>query len=121
MAGTQTGTRPDVTCNPNNFAHTVNQWFNTACFGDSFSGRYGTSGRDIIIGPGTVNADFALLKKFSLGKETRFLQFRTEMFNVLNHPNFDNPNVTFTSATFGKITAASANARQIQFALRLSY
>jgi len=35
--------------------------------------------------------------------------------------NFDNPNVTFTSATFGKVTSATANARQIQFALRREY
>ncbi len=121
LSGTQTGTRPDAICNPNSFNHSVNEWFNTACFSDSFTGRYGTSGRDVIIGPGTVDLDYAMLKKFSLGKETRFLQFRAEVFNILNHPIFDNPNAVFTSATFGKITTASANARQIQFALRLAF
>lgn len=121
LSGTQTGTRPDVSCNPNDFAHTVNEWFNTACFSDNFAGRYGTSGRNIIIGPGTTDLDYAMLKKFSLGKEARFLQFRAEVFNIFNHPIFDNPNATFTSATFGKITSATANARQIQFALRLAF
>jgi len=121
LSGTQTGTRPDVSCNPNNFTHTVNEWFNVSCFSDNFVGRYGTSGRDVIIGPGVTDLDYAMLKKFGLGKEQRFLQFRAEIFNIFNHPNFDNPNVTFTSATFGKITSATANARQIQFALRLAF
>ena len=68
-----------------------------------------------------------MLKRFSLGKkEERYLQFRAEVFNSLNHPNFDNPNVTETSSTFGKITSAGvqdqrASSRQIQFALRLVF
>ena len=126
LSGTQTNTRPDVSCNPNSFDHDPARWFNTACFSASFAGRYGTAGRDIIIGPGTKDFDAALLKKFALGKEERYLQFRTEFFNVFNHPNFDNPTVTTTSATFGKIISAGvqdarASSRQIQFALRLAF
>ena len=126
LSGTQTGTRPDVSCNPNNFSHDPAEWFNVSCFSDSFIGRYGTAGRNIIIGPPTRSWDFALLKRFGLGKETRYLQFRAELFNVLNHPNFDNPNVTETSSTFGKITSAGvqdtrASSRQIQFALRMVF
>jgi Carboxypeptidase regulatory-like domain/TonB dependent receptor/TonB-dependent Receptor Plug Domain len=126
LSGTQTGTRPDAICNPNAINHDPAEWFNTACFADNFIGRYGTSGRDIIIGPGTHDFDMALLKRFPLGKETRYLQFRSEFFNIFNHPNFDNPNVTETSSTFGKITSAGvqdtrASSRQIQFALRLVF
>ncbi len=126
LSGTQTGTRPDVNCNPNNFNHDPAQWFNTACFSDNFTGRYGNAGRNIIIGAPTHDYDFAMLKSFTLGKESRFLQFRSEMFNVFNHPNFDNPNVVETSSTFGKITSAGvqdsrASSRQIQFALRLAF
>ncbi len=126
LSGTQTGTRPDVSCNPNDISHDPSRWFNTSCFSDNFLGRYGTSGRNIIIGPPTHGFDFALLKRFSLGKETRYLQFRSEIFNIFNHPNFDNPNVTYTSSTFGKITSAGvqdsrASSRQIQFALRLVF
>jgi hypothetical protein len=126
LSGTQTGTRPDVNCNPNNFDHDPAEWFNTACFSDNFIGRYGTAGRNIIIGPGTHDFDTALLKRFALGSEGRYLQFRTEFFNIFNHPNFDNPNVTETSSTFGKITSAGvqdtrASSRQIQFALRLVF
>ncbi|HXB74034.1 MAG TPA: TonB-dependent receptor [Candidatus Acidoferrales bacterium] len=126
LSGTQTGTRPDVTCNANDFPHDPAKWFNTACFNNNFIGRYGTAGRDIIIGPPTHALDFAMLKKFGLGKEERYLQFRSEIFNIFNHPNFDNPSVTVSSSTFGKITSAGvqdarASSRQIQFALRLVF
>ena len=126
LSGTQTGTRPDATCNPNNFNHDPAEWFNVACFSDNFIGRYGTAGRNIIIGAPTRDFDFAMLKNFALGKESRYLQFRSEIFNLFNHPNFDNPNVTETSSTFGKITSAGvqdarASSRQIQFALRLAF
>jgi hypothetical protein len=126
LSGTQTGTRPDATCNPNSFQHDPAQWFNTSCFSSSFIGRYGTSGRNVIIGSPTHDLDFAMLKKFTFGKEERYLQFRSEIFNIFNHPNFDNPNVTTTSSTFGKITSAGvqdarASSRQIQFALRFVF
>ena len=126
LSGTQTGTRPDVTCNPNAFHHDPAEWFNIACFSDNFIGRYGTAGRNIITGPPTHDFDFAMLKRFGLGKEERYLQFRSEFFNVFNHPNFDNPSVTETSSTFGKITSAGvqdarASSRQIQFALRMVF
>ena len=92
----------------------------------NFSGRYGTAGRDVIIGPGTKDFDIALLKKIALGNEARYLQFRTEFFNIFNHPNFDNPTVTTTSATFGKIVSAGvqdarASSRQLQFASRVVF
>jgi len=80
----------------------------------------------VIIGAPTHSFDTALLKRFSLGSENRYLQFRGEFFNLFNHPNFDNPNVTVTSSTFGKIVSAGvqdarASSRQIQFALRLVF
>jgi hypothetical protein len=126
LSGTQTGTRPDVTCDPNDFPHDPARWFNTSCFSSAFLGRYGSAGRDIIIGPPTHSWDAAMLKRFSLGKEERYLQFRSEIFNAFNHPNFDNPSVTVSSSTFGKITSAGvqdarASSRQIQFALRLVF
>ncbi|HMF75307.1 MAG TPA: hypothetical protein VK604_06555 [Bryobacteraceae bacterium] len=70
---------PDVTCNPNDVNHDPSMWFNTCCFSNNFAGRYGTAGRDIIIGPPTHDFDFALLKSFPLGKEYRYLQFRSEV------------------------------------------
>jgi hypothetical protein len=126
LSGTQTGTRPDVTCDPNDFSNDPAKWFNTACFNTNFIGRYGSSGRNIILGPPTHSFDLAMLKRFPLKKDSRYLQLRSEIFNSFNHPNFDNPNVTVTSSTFGKITSAGvqdarASSRQIQFALRLVF
>jgi hypothetical protein len=129
LTGTNTATRPDVTGNPNDFNHDPAKWFNTADFSRSFSGRFGDAGRNVVIGPGTADFDFALLKRFPLWSEDRYLQFRSEFFNLANHPNFDNPsttNLTVISPTFGKITSAGASdprlsSRQIQFALRLVF
>ena len=127
LTGTNSGTRPDVVagCNPNNFPHDPSDWFNTACFTDNFLGRFGNSGRDVIIGPDTKDFTASLLKNFVF-KESRYVQFRGEFFNVLNHPNFDNPNVTEVSSSFGRITSAGVQdprltSRQIQFALRLVF
>ncbi|HUI53341.1 MAG TPA: TonB-dependent receptor [Bryobacteraceae bacterium] len=128
LTGTNTGTRPDVVagCNPNNFPHDPTDWFNGACFTHSFLGRFGDAGRDILIGPGTTNFDVSLLKNFPLFHEGRYIQFRSEFFNVFNHPNFDNPNVTEISTSFGRVPSAGIqdpylSSRQIQFALRLVF
>jgi Carboxypeptidase regulatory-like domain/TonB dependent receptor/TonB-dependent Receptor Plug Domain len=127
LTGTDSATRPDVVagCNPNNFSHTPTEWFNTACFSDNFLGRFGDAGRNVIIGPGEVEFDPSVLKNFVF-KETRYVQFRAEFFNVLNHPNFDNPTTTETSSSFARITSAGVQdprltSRQIQFALRLVF
>jgi len=127
LTGTNSATRPDVVagCNPNDFSHDPTEWFNTACFSRNFLGRFGDSGRDVIIGPGTVELDASLLKNFTF-KESRYVQFRGEFFNIMNHPNFDNPNTTETSSFFGRITSAGVQdprltSRQIQFALRLVF
>jgi outer membrane receptor protein involved in Fe transport len=88
----------------------------------------GNLGRNTLIGPNLVNVDFSLGKSFDLG-EDRALQFRTEVFNVPNHPNFAVPSgvIAFTNAagavspTWGRITSTVTTARQIQFGLKLTY
>jgi hypothetical protein len=127
LTGTNSTTRPNIVagCNPNNINHTPTEWFNTACFVDSFIGTFGDAGRDVVIGPGTVDFDASLLKNFPFFGE-RYVQFRTEVFNVFNHPIFDNPTTTETSSAFGRITSAGVqdprwSSREIQFALRLVF
>lgn len=128
LTGTNSGTRPDVVpgCKPNNFPHDPTDWFNGACFTHNFIGRFGDAGRNILIGPGTTDLDVSLLKSFPLSGESRYLQVRGEFFNVMNHPNFDNPIVTEVSPSFGRVTSAGIqdpylSSRQIQFALRLVF
>lgn len=70
---------------------------------------------------GTARTCDAILSKVTSFKETRVNEWRMEMYNVLNHPNFANPSGSMTSTGFGTITSTMANARLIQFGLRLVY
>jgi hypothetical protein len=101
------------------------QWFNPAAFlaPPSASGFYGNLGRDTLIGPGLATWDLSFLKDTPL-RERLHLQFRAELFNLLNRANFNTPNaITFTptgvSPTAGLITSTSTTSRQVQFGLKL--
>jgi hypothetical protein len=102
-----------------------NQWFNPAAFlqPPNNSGFYGDLGRDTLIGPGVAVWDFSVLKDTHI-RERLNLQFRAELFNILNKANFNTPNaVVFTptgvSPTAGIITSTSTTSRQVQFGLKL--
>ncbi len=108
-----------------------NQWFNPAAFiaPPSASGFYGNAGRDTFMGPGLATWDFSVLKDTAITERLQ-LQFRAELFNLLNRANFNTPNlIVFTpptatnptglSGTAGAITSTSTTARQVQFALKL--
>ena len=91
------------------------------------SGFYGNLGRNTLIGPGLATWDFSTFKTTTL-RERLSLQFRAEIFNLLNRANFNTPNlITFTSSasgtnvsgTAGAISSTSTTSRQIQFGLKL--
>jgi hypothetical protein len=101
------------------------QWFNPSAFlpPPPNSGFYGNLGRDTLIGPGLGTWDFSAIKDTPI-RERLTLQFRAEIFNLLNRANFNTPNlIVFTpsglSGTAGAITSTSTTARQVQFALKL--
>ncbi len=101
------------------------QWFNPAAFlqPPPNSGFYGNLGRDNLIGPGLATWDFSAIKDTRI-RERLSLQFRAEIFNLLNRANFNTPNlIVFTpsgvSGTAGAITSTSTTARQVQFGLKL--
>ncbi len=105
------------------------QWFNPNAFlaPPADSGFYGNLGRNTLLGPGLGTWDFSAFKTTTLN-ERLALQFRAEIFNLLNHANFNTPNlITFTSSssgtktsgTAGAITSTSTTSRQIQFGLKL--
>ncbi|HUI43850.1 MAG TPA: carboxypeptidase regulatory-like domain-containing protein, partial [Terriglobia bacterium] len=103
------------------------QWFNPAAFlaAPSGSGFYGNLGRDTLIGPGLATWDLSFLKDTPL-RERLNLQFRAELFNLLNRANFNTPNaIAFTptgiSPTAGVITSTSTSSRQVQFGLKLRW
>ena len=62
--------------------------------------RQGTLGRNVLRGFGAFQWDFAVHRDFAI-RESLKLQFRAEMFNVLNHPNFGQPNGQFGAGGFG--------------------
>src|SRR5215469_6557983 len=103
------------------------QWFNPNAFlaPPPNSGFYGNLGRDTLIGPGLATWDFSTLKETSFHERLR-LQFRAEIFNLLNRANFNTPNLivftpTAVSGTAGVITATSTTSRQVQFGFKLTW
>jgi hypothetical protein len=101
-------------------AETTAMWFNTAAFNSlATGGQDGTSGRNILEGPGSKNADLGLFRNVRLTERMK-LQFRTEMTNAFNLVNLGNPTTSMNSAAFGAIRGART-MRQIQLGLRLNF
>jgi hypothetical protein len=104
------------------------KWFDTsigtpesgAAWGTPAQFTFGNSGRNILRGPGRVNLDYSLFRDFS-PKESVRVQFRAEVFNIFNTPQFDLPNPSVGSPNAGTITSIVGNPRQIQLGLRLSF
>jgi len=124
---TRNPVRPSI--NPNFVGQVIrggtNQYFNPSAFLQPLPGTYGNAGRNILEGPGIVETDVSLAKKFFLSERLK-LQFRAEIFNLFNHTNLNTPNpVVYASATGGPsptagvITATSTSSRQTQLGLKL--
>ena len=115
--------RPNLVCNPNDGPKTPAQWFNTACFQAPAAFTYGNAGRDIVIGPGLDDFDATLQKEFPVHEDMK-LQFRLDVFDFFNHPNFNAPigsgRIFSSSSSFGQITSAQ-DPREMQFSLRLAF
>jgi hypothetical protein len=98
----------------------VQRFFNTAAYSVAAPYTFGNAGRTSIRGPSYTNLDTSLFRDFTVYRETS-LEFRTEFFNVLNHPQFQNPDGTLQDSTFGQITSTTGNPRLIQFALKFTF
>ena len=112
--------------NPGN----VRNYVKTQCFAVPTPLRLGNSGRNVLTGPGTETLDASLFRaiRFPGQPERLNLQFRGEVFNTLNHPNFALPSNTdvfdstgATTGSAGLLTATSTAAREIQFGLKLNW
>jgi len=115
--------RPNLVGNSNDGPRAVNAWLNAGAFQRldpvANAGQFGTEGRNVNSGPGYADWDFAALKNFRV-TESKQLQFRAEMFDILNRTNFRLPDSDISSPTFNHILEAEA-PRQIQFALKFTY
>jgi hypothetical protein len=118
----ESGDRVNLVGNPNlpGDQRTVARWFNTAAFQRFSPPNFGNAGRDIVFSDGVKNFDMTLMKNFALG-EDKTIEFRWEVFNVFNHPNFAIPVNDFNSASFGKVLSTSTPERQMQFALKFLF
>jgi hypothetical protein len=111
-------------------ANRLNNYFNTSCFenpavigDDGIGTAFGDSGVGIVRGPDQRNFDLAIIKRTRapfLG-EAANLEFRAELFNAFNTPQFSNPDNSFSSPTFGQISTTSVNPRIVQFALKFNF
>jgi hypothetical protein len=104
---------------------TIERYFDIAAFVDPSVNspgvfRFGNSGRSILRGPGQFNMDLGVLRDFNLSEDVR-LQFRTELFNFTNTPQFGVPAATIGNAQAGIINSVVNPERQIQFALKLLF
>ena len=117
-AGSRANPVPGI--DPNLSDRSINRWFNTTAFTTPAAFTWGTLGRNTLRGPGIVNIDMSLAKKFVL-RESRSLQFRAEFFNAMNHPQFGLPAATIGVGGAGTISSTQRANRQIQFALRFGF
>jgi len=83
--------------------------FNKAAFTAPPAGQQGDFGRNVLRGFGATQADVAFQRQFQFTEKVG-LRFRTEFFNIFNHPNFGNPNNSLTSPLFGHSTATLASS-----------
>ena len=143
-------TRPDLapSFNPDKvITGDINRWFDPTMFALQPAGTLGNAGRSILRGPKLTNVDLSIDKDTNapfLGEQGK-VQFRTEIFNIFNHPNFLAPSGAIWSSpgnanigtvasgqfgavggpailrTAGQITGTSTKSRQIQFAIKLLF
>ena len=123
--GNFTNQRPNAVAGANPYPanQTINNWLNPAAFTLPAKGTFGDLARNTIFGPGFAQIDFSLLKETPITEGTH-LEFRAEIFDILNHPNFAEPDTTFGTPGFGQVfgtfgaTLGLGTARQIQLALK---
>lgn len=113
------GDRPHLVRDPHLASPDPQQWLDSEAFEMPAYGTFGNAGRNVVSGPGLANIDFSVLKDLKLG-EASTLQLRAELFNMLNTPNFLNPNVFFGTPGFGKVLAAR-DGREVQFGVKLIF
>jgi hypothetical protein len=125
-----TNNRPNTICDPALDSPSIDRWFNTSCFQQvpDTTATFGNTGRNTVRGPGQFNIDASLIKNTRIGNIAS--ELRLEVFNVLNHPQFANPQNQLGNAAFGTISAMLASPscalcgtteRQMQLAVKLKF
>lgn len=126
----------DQVCSGKSSNASLQQWFNVNCFNHPQTSTLGLMRPNQLFGPSQTRFDLSIVKQFALPRESMHLEFRTEIFNLFNTPNFNTPsgtslaytnnttvNVGGTATPAAEITAMNSNwnQREIQFALRFAF
>lgn len=109
----------------------IRQWINPAAFAAPADGTFGNAPRNAVRGPGAWQMDMGIGKRIPLA-ERAHIEFRSEFFNIFNHPQYGLPQATFGVPGFGAITqtvntttpvspVGSGTPREIQFALKVAF
>jgi hypothetical protein len=115
------GGRPDRIGSGNVDNPTLDKWLDITAFALPPLGSFGNAGNSTNRAPGFGNWDFGIGKKFEI-TETKYVDFRTEFFNVTNHPSFAPPGRSIsTPSTFGVITGTVSAPRILEFALKIHF
>jgi hypothetical protein len=115
--------RPQVT-GPIAILGAVDRWFDTTAFTPVM--RFGSLGRNVVIGPGFNNTDFSITKRTDLRDGLR-IEVRAEVFDLWNHANLGQPGNVVGSPAFGRIvntrfpTGESGSSRQVQLGAKLTF
>jgi len=104
---------------PSGFQQSPNNWFNTSAV-TVVPYTFGNLGRNTLRQDGLQNVDFGAFKQFRFS-EKRNLEFRSEFFNLFNHPNFAAPGTAIGSPTFGEVLSTVGQPRVVQFGLKLNF
>jgi hypothetical protein len=125
--------RPDRTCSGELDNRSITKWFDDSCFttreleADLAIGnpRFGNSGRNILSGPGLVNLDTSLIKRFTIHERVSG-EFRLEVFNLFNHPNYGPPDNFLDDGFTGQISSTvgaggTGSNREMQLGLSLHF
>jgi hypothetical protein len=133
--------RYNQVANPNDFSNgtatqqslgctgkqTLNCWYNQAAFvapplapGQQSAHQFGDARLGNLRGPDFVNFDFVLQKHFVVTERYQF-EFRSEFFNLFNHPNFGLPGTLVDVPGGASITNTASNNRQVELALKLTF
>jgi len=105
----------------------LDPYFNGAAFANPATGTLGSTGRNLLTGPGLFNLDANVSRTFGFKSERIKLQIVGEAFNLTNTPSFSNPNATFANPTapngvitsynnYSVITGTVSTQRQLQVA-----
>jgi len=98
----------------------IDRWFATEDFMFPAEYSFGNSGRNILTGPGSRNWDISFVKRIQVSRDGNIFELRVQLFNAFNHTNFNTPNRTVGTSSFGKIFGAS-RSREIEIAVKYSF